>query len=183
MAKLDIYDRTGKAGRHVRDRADRAGAAHQQAVAARRGRHVPGQPAAGHRRHQEPRRSGRHDQEDVSPEGDGQRPGRLAAQRHPPRRRAHFRQAAARFGYRLPRKAVQVATRMALAAKIRDDQVTLIDELKLRRAQDQATWRDSQGAEAATATNLLVATAAHDVNVYKRARNIDRRHRGAGLRA
>ena len=31
--------------------------------------------------------------------------------------------------YRLPRKAVQLATRMALAAKLRDDEVTLIDEL------------------------------------------------------
>ena len=31
--------------------------------------------------------------------------------------------------YRLPRKAVQLATRMALAAKIRDDEITLIDEL------------------------------------------------------
>src|SRR3954468_5768348 len=32
--------------------------------------------------------------------------------------------------YRLPRKALQLATRMALAAKLRDDEVTLIDELK-----------------------------------------------------
>ena len=32
--------------------------------------------------------------------------------------------------YRLPRKAVQLATRMALASKIRDEQVTVIDELK-----------------------------------------------------
>ena len=31
--------------------------------------------------------------------------------------------------YRLPRKAVQLATRMALASKIRDGQITLIDEL------------------------------------------------------
>ena len=31
--------------------------------------------------------------------------------------------------YRLPRKAVQLATRMALAAKIHDSQITLIDDL------------------------------------------------------
>ena len=40
---------------------------------------------------EEPQRSGRHDQEDVSPEGHGQRPRRLAAERHPPRRRSHVR--------------------------------------------------------------------------------------------
>src|SRR5580765_8829200 len=32
--------------------------------------------------------------------------------------------------YRLPRKALQIATRMALASKIRDSQVTVIDDLK-----------------------------------------------------
>src|SRR5215467_12576065 len=34
------------------------------------------------------------------------------------------------FGYRLPRKALQLATRMAVASKIKDDQVTLIDDFK-----------------------------------------------------
>ena len=37
------------------------------------------------------------DQEDVSPEGHGQRPGRLAPQRYSPRRRSHLCQAAARL--------------------------------------------------------------------------------------
>src|SRR5580693_8952108 len=32
--------------------------------------------------------------------------------------------------YRMPRKALQLATRMALASKLRDEQVTVIDELK-----------------------------------------------------
>src|SRR6476646_1342819 len=33
--------------------------------------------------------------------------------------------------YRLPRKALQLATRMALAAKVRDNEVTIIDDLAL----------------------------------------------------
>src|SRR5205814_10064817 len=35
------------------------------------------------------------------------------------------------FGYRLPRKALQLAMRMAVAAKIRDEQLTLIDDFKI----------------------------------------------------
>ena len=34
--------------------------------------------------------------------------------------------------YRLPRKAVQLATRMALAAKIKSEQVVIIDELSFQ---------------------------------------------------
>jgi large subunit ribosomal protein L4 len=75
--------------------------------------------------------------------------------------------------YRLPRKAVQLATRMALAAKICDDQVTLIDEL----AFDSPKTKDMAAILKAlnlTGSSLLVTTAAHDANVYKSARNIDR---------
>src|SRR3954447_12528996 len=35
------------------------------------------------------------------------------------------------WSFRLPRKAVQLATRMALASKLRDQQVVLIDELAM----------------------------------------------------
>ena len=75
--------------------------------------------------------------------------------------------------YRLPRKAVQLATRMALASKIRDDQVTLIDEL----AFDAPTTKDMAAILKAlnlAGSSLLVTTAEHNVNVYKSARNIDR---------
>ncbi len=46
---------------------------------------------------QKPGDGGRLDQENVSPEGHGQRSGRLAAQWYSPWRRSHFPQAAARF--------------------------------------------------------------------------------------
>ncbi len=75
--------------------------------------------------------------------------------------------------YRLPRKAVQLATRMALAAKIHDNQITLIDDLVF----DAPKTRDMAAILKALKLDggsLLVATAAHDLNVYKSARNIDR---------
>lgn len=73
--------------------------------------------------------------------------------------------------YRLPRKAVQLATRMALASKIRDSQVTLIDDLKFDapKTRDMAKILSALKWEGET---LLVATAGHDVNVYKSIRNI-----------
>jgi large subunit ribosomal protein L4 len=75
--------------------------------------------------------------------------------------------------YRLPRKAVQLATRMALAAKLRDKQVTLIDDLKFEspKTKDMAAILKALNV---SGQSLLVATAEHDVNVYKSARNIDR---------
>jgi large subunit ribosomal protein L4 len=73
--------------------------------------------------------------------------------------------------YRLPRKAVQLATRMALASKIRDAEVTLIDDLAFSapRTKDMAAILKALDLKG----SLLVATAEHDVNVYKSARNID----------
>jgi large subunit ribosomal protein L4 len=75
--------------------------------------------------------------------------------------------------YRLPRKAVQLATRMALAAKLQDEEVVLIDDLKF----DAPKTKDMAaiiGALKLTGDSLLVTTAEHDTNVYKSARNIDR---------
>ncbi len=77
------------------------------------------------------------------------------------------------WSYRLPRKAVQLAMRMALAAKIRDDEITLIDELKF----DAPKAREMAAILAAlklAGDSLLVTTAEHDTNVYKSARNIAR---------
>jgi len=74
--------------------------------------------------------------------------------------------------YRLPRKAVQLATRMALAAKLRDNEITLIDELKF----DAPKTKDMAAIIKALnlgENSLLVTTADNDLNVYKSARNID----------
>jgi large subunit ribosomal protein L4 len=73
--------------------------------------------------------------------------------------------------YRLPRKAVQLATRMAVAAKLRDDEITVIDELKF----DAPKTKDMAAILKALklSGSLLVTTAEHDVNVHKSARNIE----------
>jgi large subunit ribosomal protein L4 len=75
------------------------------------------------------------------------------------------------FSYRLPRKAVQLATRMAVASKIRDNQLVVIEELSFAapKTKDMAAILKllKCGGE-----SLLVTTAAHDENVYKSARNI-----------
>jgi large subunit ribosomal protein L4 len=76
------------------------------------------------------------------------------------------------WSYRLPRKAVQLATRMALAAKLRDEKVTLIDELAFDtpKTKDMAAILKALGLAGGS---LLVATAEHDLNVFRSARNID----------
>lgn len=73
--------------------------------------------------------------------------------------------------YRLPRKALQLATRMALASKIRDEQLLVIDDLAFAapKTKDMAAILRALKCDG---VSLLVATAGHDVNVYKSARNI-----------
>ncbi len=75
------------------------------------------------------------------------------------------------YSYRLTRKAVRLATRMSIASKIIDDQVVVIDELAFDRpaTKDMAAVLSALGLQG---TTTLIATAEHDVNVYKSARNI-----------
>lgn len=76
------------------------------------------------------------------------------------------------FSYRMPKKAVRLATRMAIASKLRDDELVVIDQLSL------AQPKTKEMAEVLKALKLaghstLVTTAEHDVNVYRSARNIE----------
>jgi large subunit ribosomal protein L4 len=75
--------------------------------------------------------------------------------------------------FRLPKKAVQLATRMALASKINSDQVVIIDELKFSspKTKDMAVILKALKCDGAS---LLVATAALDRGVFLSARNIDK---------
>lgn len=77
------------------------------------------------------------------------------------------------FGYRLPRKALQLATRMALAAKIRDDQVTVIDDLKFSAPKTREMAAILKAVKCNEHKSVLVATTAHDANLYKSVRNIE----------
>ena len=75
------------------------------------------------------------------------------------------------YSYSLPRKALQLATRMAVAAKVQDDEVLLIDKLEFAepKTRDMAHILKALGCGG---ESLLVTTDAHNVNVYKSARNI-----------
>lgn len=75
------------------------------------------------------------------------------------------------WGYRLPRKALQSATRMAIASKIRDDEIVLIDELSFAapKTRDMAAVLKALKLDA---TSVLVATDKYDVNTYKSIRNL-----------
>lgn len=75
------------------------------------------------------------------------------------------------WSYRLPKKALRIATRMAMASRIADDEVTLIDSL----AFDQPKTREAAAILKALKlgeTSLLVAVPEYDLNVYKSLRNI-----------
>lgn len=77
------------------------------------------------------------------------------------------------WSYRMPRKAVQLATRMALASKIRDSQMVVIDELSFAapKTKDMAAIIKAVGC---AGRSVLIATATHEPVVFKSARNIDR---------
>jgi len=77
------------------------------------------------------------------------------------------------YSYRLPRKAVRAATRMAMAGKIQDAQVVVVDGLKMDAPKTSAiaAMLKTMGLEG---KSTLITTAEHSVNVYKSARNVSR---------
>ena len=83
-----------------------------------------------------------------------------------------FRKDPRDFGFRLPRKALQLATRMAIASKLNDDEVTVIDNLEFKapKTRDMAGILKALKIEEST---CLVTTAAQDRNVWLSARNIE----------
>jgi len=75
------------------------------------------------------------------------------------------------FSYRLPRKALQAATRMAVASKIRDAQLVVIDDLSFSAPRTKE-MNSILKALKLSDVSTLVTTAAVDRNVYKSGRNI-----------
>ena len=75
------------------------------------------------------------------------------------------------FGYRLPKKAVRLATRMALLSKFIDSQVTLLSELAIPEAKtkNMATLLKALGL---SKTSCLLAIESHDADVVRSGRNI-----------
>jgi len=75
------------------------------------------------------------------------------------------------WSYRLPRKALQVATRMAVASKISNSQITLIDALSA----DAPKTKDAAAVLKALSIQgtVLVAVESYNVDLYKSFRNIE----------
>ena len=75
------------------------------------------------------------------------------------------------YSYRMPRKALQLAMQMAVASKIQDDELTVVDKLEFEapKTRDMAGIIERLGC---ASDSLLIATPGYDVNVYKSARNI-----------
>ncbi|MEI6239751.1 MAG: 50S ribosomal protein L4 [Planctomycetia bacterium] len=76
------------------------------------------------------------------------------------------------FGWRMPRKALQTATRMALAARLADDEVKLVDKLPLAAPKTAAAAK-FLGALGLGERTVLLAAEKHDDNLWKSFRNID----------
>lgn len=73
--------------------------------------------------------------------------------------------------YRLPKKAIRLATRMAVASRIVDDEITLIDDLAFE-APKTREMAEILKALKIDGMSLLVTVADHDLNVYKSIRNL-----------
>jgi len=93
------------------------------------------------------------------------------------------------FSYSMPRKSLQIATRMALVSKFRDGQVFVVEGLSFDKPQTKAVHsllkklqivnrprpKTEAGAKLARRPadeSCLIATETYDPNVYKSARNI-----------
>src|SRR6478609_6788276 len=99
-----------------------------------------------------------------------------AGSRRAPQRRGGYHVFALRprdYSYRLPKKAIQAATRMAIARKLQSEDVVVIDELAFK-APKTKEMAGILKALKLDGISTLVATAALDQNVYRSARNIDR---------
>lgn len=77
------------------------------------------------------------------------------------------------YSYRLPRKAVQAATRMAIASRIKDNELVVIDDLAFSapKTKEMAGILKALGL---SGTTTLITIAAADDNVYKSGRNIEK---------
>jgi large subunit ribosomal protein L4 len=75
------------------------------------------------------------------------------------------------WSYRLPKKALRIATRMALASRIADDEITLIDNLSFAQPKTREMAAVLKALKLAD-SSLLVTVSEHDVNVYRSIRNL-----------
>jgi large subunit ribosomal protein L4 len=75
------------------------------------------------------------------------------------------------FGWRMPRKALQAATRMALASRLADDEVKLVDDVSLEAPKTASVAKLMKALGLAEST-VLFSAEKHDGVLWKSARNI-----------
>lgn len=75
------------------------------------------------------------------------------------------------FSYRMPRKALRKATRMAMAGKVRDEQVLVLEDLSMDAPRTAEIASLLKALEIGGVTTLI-ATDSYQPMVYKSARNI-----------
>lgn len=75
------------------------------------------------------------------------------------------------YSYRLPKKAVRLATRMALLSKFQDEQVTVLNELAIPEPKTKA-MAGLLKALGLSKTSCLLAIEKHDGNTWRAGRNI-----------
>ena len=76
------------------------------------------------------------------------------------------------FSYSMPRKAVRLATRMALRSKIEDEQAKALDELSLAEIKTKPI-ADLLKSLGLNGTSVLLVVPEYDSVVYRSARNIE----------
>lgn len=98
---------------------------------------------------------------------------RMGANRTPVRRGGGhtFAKKPIDWSYRLPKKAVKAATRMALLSKFLDDEVTMLDGLSIE-APKTKVMADLLAALGLTSTSCLLVIDGYDTNIWRSGRNI-----------
>ncbi len=74
-------------------------------------------------------------------------------------------------GYRLPRKAIKLATKMALLSKFQDGEAVVLDDISIDAPKTKVV-ASALKALSLDASSCLLAIEGYDVNVWKSARNI-----------
>jgi len=77
------------------------------------------------------------------------------------------------YSYRLPKKAVQLATRMAIRSKFEDSQVVILDDFACPQPKTREVVETLKQLKVA-GQSCLLAIEKHDENVWRSARNIAR---------
>jgi large subunit ribosomal protein L4 len=75
------------------------------------------------------------------------------------------------WSYRLPKRAVRLATRMALLSKFQDNEATVLDAFSVKEAKTKAI-AGMLGALGVAKESCLLVIPDHDVNVWRSGRNI-----------